>query len=219
MRKIIFDIGNVLFHVNFDKFNERLESLNIHFQNTSKLKTFVNDIQAHQDLGIIDMSQALRHHLGVDDKFIPILLEEWNNCLKPNEKMMQLIEKYRSGVFEIGYHPEPVQLAVASNMGTDHFAYLSNTYHIIFERNKGFSNIDAFISSQIGARKPSKLFFQSIMMDYPQYKGALFVDDRPENLKAASMYFDTYLFDLEKATQENNIDKHIEQILQCSKFY
>lgn len=206
MRKFIFDIGNVLFHVNFDLFNKRLNDLNIHFQNTSKLKTFVNDIQAHQDLGIVNLDQALRHHLGVDDKFIPALVEEWNKCLQPNEKMFELFQKIKSSKFYSEFTLINPRIAIASNMGIDHYNYLTNQYPNLFK------GVDMFISSKIGARKPSNLFFQSIIIDYPEYKGALFIDDRKENLEIASRYFQTYHFDLEQLSNSSKLDSALDQL-------
>jgi len=206
MRKFIFDVGNVLFHVNFDKFNKRLNDLNIHFQNTSKLKTFVDDIQAHQDLGIVNLEQALRHHLGVDDKFIPALVEEWNNCLQPNIKMIDFFEKIKSSKFYNEFRLIDPKVAIASNMGVDHYNFLRNQYPNLFK------GIDVFISSKIGARKPSNLFFQSIILDYPAYRGALFIDDRKENLETASGYFQTYHFDLQQLSNSSKLDSALDQL-------
>lgn len=206
MRKFIFDIGNVLFHVNFDNFNKRLNDLNIHLQNTSKLKTFVNDIQNHQDLGIVNLEQALRHHLSIDEKFIPSLIEEWNNCLQPNQMMLDFFQKIKAPNFYPDYWFTSAKIAVASNIGEDHLRYLTDKYPEVFK------GVDMFISSKIGARKPSSLFFQSIILEQPQYKGALFIDDRKENLEAASKYFQTYHFDLEEFVKTSNLDNAIEYL-------
>lgn len=205
MRPIIFDLGNVIFNVNFEGFYKRLDHLNVHFHDLNKARSFVNDIQTHQDLGITNLDQSLRFHLGIEDRFVPSLIEEWNKCITPCQDMFDLVD----------FCKKHTKVAIVSNMGEDHFQHLISSYPQLFE------NTDLHISYQVGARKPSKLYFQSLFIQYPEYKNSIYVDDRKENLKAAQNIvctaFDSYKFtalhfDLNEIINQNALNENIEKI-------
>ena len=55
------------------------------------------------------------------------------------------------------------------------------------------------MSYEVGARKPSKLYYQSFLLDHPEYKGCLYVDDLPQNLAVGRYYgFRSFEYNLEE---------------------
>lgn len=96
----------------------------------------------------------------------------------------ELIEKYR------------YEVSLLSNIGFDHADFLRQKCPVFKKCNQHFS-------CDVGARKPTKLFYQSFLLEYGWDKDVLFFDDRPENVKAAESYLAGVQFDIEDyATDE-----------------
>ncbi len=177
---VAFDIGNVLCEVNLELFTQKLKEF-IPPENDPML--FLEYLQNMQDIGATTIRKSLRHHHGINNENLEYLIEAWNSTVKPNEMMLNFLDNLKS---------EHVKIALLSNMGHEHAEYLKRICPRLFK-----NNIE-HLSYQVGAAKPAKLYFQSFLIDNPEFQGAIFIDDRSENLKSAKGYhFKTYKFCLD----------------------
>jgi len=183
--RIAFDIGNVLVNVDFEGF----------FTEFNRMGTrddpfeFLCDLQHQQDIGITTLSIALRAKFGssVPKSMERALVHAWNKSIKPNKEMLDFVDDLKR---------RDVKVAILSNMGTEHADFIRKTYPRMFEGCK------LHLSGEVGARKPSKLYFQSFLMQHPNFQGCLFLDDRRENLAAAEEFgIDGQHFELDKFTK------------------
>jgi hypothetical protein len=68
-------------------------------------------------------------------------------------------------------------------------------------------------SYQCGASKPSKLFFQSFLLQNDDFAGCLYLDDRVENIKAScECRFNGRVFDIEKFETQTDLKKELDKI-------
>lgn len=178
--KIAFDIGNVLIKFDIFKFvNILAEELEI---SKSAAMFFLEHVQTNQDIGLTTIEKSLRLQYNISKNWALDLVDEWNHCLEPSELMLRFVENLQY---------EGVDIALLSNMGKEHADYLRKTCPEIFNHTV------PHLSFEVGARKPTKLFYQSFCMDHDDFTGALYLDDIEENLQTGKKYgFSTYLFNL-----------------------
>ena len=94
------------------------------------------------------------------------------------------------------------EVAILSNMGHEHATHIRENYPRIFD------GCHLHLSCEVGARKPTKLYYQSFMMQYPHFAGAPFFDDRPENVIAAKEFgLDGRHFELGEFNQNSKKDR------------
>lgn len=183
--KAILDIGNVLVHVHLNSFLDKISQL---IPENHDPLLFLETTQGLHDIGLITMRQAFRdkYELSHSDKIsIDDLLELWNTVVVRNNFMINLMKDL---------HFQGVRFGLVSNIGYEHHKYLEKICPEIFE----LSEIH-HLSYEVGARKPSKLYFQSFLQDYPSWIGCVYVDDRMDNLLTGKRYgFRTIQFDLSK---------------------
>ena len=177
-----FDIGNVLVQVNLETFTKELKKV---IPSTHDPMFFLEYLQATQDIGLSTVQQALRaQHDIFEAEKVQILLEAWNATIEPNEMMLRFLENLRS---------DGVKMALLSNIGMEHATHLRKTIPDLF------SNMIEHLSYEVGARKPSKIYFQSFLLDHQNFKGAIYIDDREDNLKSGKKYsLKTYKFCLDE---------------------
>lgn len=182
--KAVLDIGNVLVNVHIEKFIKKISEI-IPEQNDPLL--FLETIQGMHDIGMITMRQAFRDKyelshsnlISLDD-----LLNIWNLTVVRNDFMINFMKDL---------HFQGVKFGLVSNIGLEHHQYLEKICPEIFE----LAEIH-HLSYQVGARKPSKLYFQSFLQDHPSWIGCVYVDDRLDNLLMGKKYgFRTIQFNLE----------------------
>ena len=188
MQCIAVDLGNVMLSVDLKKFTNELDKYVVEadkaFHNSL---FFLEHLQTHQEIGLTTVARALKIEYDFNNGIIASLLEAWNEVIKPNEMMLVMLNNLK----KLG-----IKIAILSNIGEEHTNYIKETYPQIFQNN------ELWLSYEVGARKPSKLFFQSFLQDNPEWKGAPFIDDRKENLKIASLYgFNTVHFNLDKVME------------------
>ena len=164
--RIALDVGNVLVDVDFEKFFIEFNRLGIR----EEPLTFLCDIQARQDIGIKTLQVSLKARFGLSSNQIDRFMEAWNESIKPNKEMLDFVD---------GLKARGAEVAILSNMGLEHAAYIREVYPRIFDGNV------LHLSCEVGARKPTKLYFQSFLMQHPEFKGCLFLDDRLENIATA----------------------------------
>lgn len=132
---------------------------------------WLSKVQPLQDLGISSIKDNLDLHFpSVDGRLLDEINEAWTATLEPNEEMMYLVEEW------IKYR----KVALCSNMGYQHLSFLRKNLSTIF------NNTIQHISCEVGARKPTKLFYQSFLMENPDFYGAWYLDDIQENVSAAT---------------------------------
>lgn len=184
---VALDIGNVLVDVNLSIF---VDSLNYHLENISGPVSykhsldFLNELQPLQDLGLNSVKTHLANiYPELNSAIIYSLQKDWDNTIRVNQQMVNFIEKLKFA---------GVKIALLSNIGFEHKERLRQIWPALFE-----GTIQHF-SCDVGARKPQKLYFQSFLEDYNEFKAALYLDDREENLIVGKKYgFETLHFKLD----------------------
>ena len=202
--KIALDIGNVLVHVDIDTFIDELFLMGI-----DKFRgfEFLVIMQNFFDNGILDMRKALQLRFPeLSVKETNRACEAWLAVVKPCFPTLEVVTELLS---------EGAQVALLSNIGKDHAEYLSDMLSGQFDR------CIKHFSCDVGSRKPQKLFYQSFIMDHPNfldndsciYKG-IFLDDRLENVESAKRYLDSKIFDISLYTSEEEAAKDMIRIIQ-----
>lgn len=181
--KAILDIGNVLVHVRLESFLEKFSKL---IPPNHDPMLFLETIQGMHDIGLITMEQSFRdkYELSHSKEFsVKDLLDLWNSVVIRNEFMINFMKDL---------HFQGVRFGLVSNIGKEHHEYLQQICPEIFEMSEIHH-----LSYQVGARKPSKLYFQSFLQDHPSWIGCVYLDDRLDNLLTGKYYgFRTVQFDL-----------------------
>jgi FMN phosphatase YigB (HAD superfamily) len=183
-KKIAFDIGNVLCYVNINEFNKYIVDgdFNI-FIRTEAVNNFLLTIQPSNDLGLYSIQQSFEHTFPFLSKYQLEQIESaWLNNIKISSAMTGLIQELLDHNWEV---------ALLSNIGVDHSKKIREEFPIL---NKCIQHF----SCEVGARKPTKLFFQSFQLQHNWPKSTLFFDDRIENINAANDFFTGIYFDIEK---------------------
>jgi len=187
MKYIALDIGNVLFHCDFKPFlNTLSKSLNITIEDA---QYFLGRTQKLHDLGYTVMADELRDHFHIKS---PIIIEEilksWNESVEPNLFILNKLNDYSIN--------DDLQIALLSNIGLEHASQV-DSYFEKFKYHYSFKKCIKHFSCFVGARKPSSLFYQSFLMEHPEYQGCLYIDDIQENLDTGKRFgFDAQMFSL-----------------------
>ena len=163
-KAICFDLGNVLVRVDLEKFYNKLPL---------SLKDIVVAMQAQQDVGLVTIQDIAKLAPGMFHSFGDQIEEVWNSTIEPSKTMFGIVEMF----LEQGY-----SVAILSNIGLEHAAYLRKhpVCRAVFEESI------LHFSCEVGARKPTKLYYQSFLQDYPIFVNSVFFDDRPENIASCS---------------------------------
>lgn len=197
MKKYIcLDIGDVLCEVHSNPFIAELsETFNITFADATR---FLKRFQQLHDLGFTTMADELRDKFNVQSSvIIDRLVESWNNSIVPNLKILDTLYNLTQS--------DRLQVALLSNIGVEHAAMMNE----ILSHKSFYPNTVRHYSCYVGARKPSSLFYQSFLLQYPKFQGCLYVDDLVENLEAGAKFgFIPFHFDL----KENNYVSKIKDI-------
>lgn len=201
MKKFVcLDIGNVLCHVNAIPFVELLsETFNTTIPEASR---FLRRFQQVHDLGYTTMEDELKDHFGAKSPAVlSKLVKAWNDSVNPNDYMIDTLNNMRK--------KHDLQVALLSNIGVEHAEMMKNK----LAEGGFFPGAIKHFSCFVGARKPSSIYYQSFLLQYPEFKGCLYVDDLAENLEASKAFgFETYHFTLEDPLYRDKI-KEIEKIL------
>jgi FMN phosphatase YigB (HAD superfamily) len=171
MKKVAFDLGNVIVGVTWEPFIQEWNRQGL--QEKEDVTVFFHELQGLQDVGLTTINSSIKDRFGINGERLIRLRRAWDEALLPSDKMTSFMNEYK----EKGY-----TVAILSNMGKEHSAVMHERFPEIFR--------DAILhlSFEVGARKPTKLYFQSFMIDHPEFKGAAFIDDRVENVTMADQY-------------------------------
>lgn len=184
MNYVCLDVGNVLVHVDFQVFVRELSrQLNITLE---EAEYFMNRTHALHDMGLTKMADELRDHFKIKSSLIiNDLLRSWDKVITPNYVIMdKLVEIKRT---------HGLQIALLSNVGLEHAVQMERMLGIggIFEESV------KHLSCHVGARKPTKLYYQSFLLQHPEFHGCAYLDDLQENLNMGAEFgFRPFLFNL-----------------------
>ena len=130
-------------------------------------------IQTQHDLGIVTYRNFFEHFdMSISKEKVNQILELWNQAVKPNDEMVEFVLDFKKKNGNIAY---------LSNIGYEHSQYLTKSYPELFDKAL------LHFSCEVGARKPTKLYFQSFLKEVPDHlpKTHLFIDDREDNCAMA----------------------------------
>lgn len=180
--RVALDIGNVLCHVDvIGEFFDYLVETGV-VAGREQADEFISGIQYGQDLGLYNVRQGFyRFNPHLSKKTLQDIHDKWLDIVMPSKEMMEVLEESLA----VGH-----QIALLSNIGKDHAA-------VIRQKCKPFERCLQHFSCEVGARKPSKLFYQSFLLQHNWPRNIMFFDDRQENIDAAKDYFFGIRFDLD----------------------
>lgn len=170
MKYFATDLGNVICEVNFDYFIRELSRvINVSIEDVNY---FLNRTQRLHDLGLTVISDELRDHFKIKSPvIIENLMAEWNKTIKPNHQMVSFLTNLlRSG---------DVKIALLSNIGVEHAVMMREVL-----TKEVFDSSVKFFSCEVGARKPSYLYYKLFLDMNPEFKGCVYLDDRIENIES-----------------------------------
>ena len=203
MKYIALDIGGVLCHVNALPFVELVsETFNTTVPEAAR---FLKRFQQIHDLGYTTMEDELKDHFGAKSPaIIKKLVQAWNDSVVPNEYIIRQLNDMRD--------KHKLQVALVSNIGVEHAEMMKTK----LAEDGFFPGAIKHFSCFVGARKPSAIYYQSFLLQYPQFEGCLYVDDLQENLDASKPFgFQTYHFTLEDPNYAKKV-KEIEKLVLAS---
>ena len=181
MKPIAFDIGNVLVKVNLWSLGIALVEHG-YLDAASNFFPFWNYVSPMIDIGVTDVKNELVNNFDVNTNDLNTIMNAWAITVQPVKEITDLISELQ----------KKYNIALLSNIGLDRVEYLRLQFPPVY--NKCIQHF----SCEVGARKPSKLFFQSFLIDYPEFRGCVFIDDKEENVAMAkAMGFNAIQFVLD----------------------
>jgi FMN phosphatase YigB (HAD superfamily) len=202
MKYVAFDVGNVLFKVDFTPFINKLSrSLNI---TVSEATYFLNRSHKLHDLGLTVMHDELLDHLKIKSSVLrDDLVLEWNHSIHPADWMIDRMDKFCT--------KNDLQVILLSNVGLEHAVRMKES----FKPYPSFDNAIQHFSCDVGARKPTMLYYQSFLQSYPECKGCPYIDDLEENLKMGARFgFQTMKFSIDDVSGKNYQEDTFEVTIQ-----
>jgi FMN phosphatase YigB (HAD superfamily) len=185
-KQIILDIGNVLALTDFTPYFQYARTY-FGIQD-SKAFAFLEYIQVNQDLG---RSKPIFNEFKDYFKIQVSQIEEkhfakaYQGTLAPCHTALGHISK----LVDDGR----IQVSIMSNMGREHADHSREFLH----RHNLLNRSKLFFSYKIGARKPELLFFDFVVRTAQELQGAIYLDDRTENINAGiAMGLNAKRFDL-----------------------
>jgi FMN phosphatase YigB (HAD superfamily) len=198
MKYVAIDIGNVICDMHFDNFLLTLSK----YLKVDKQDAFdiLSKMQRAQDLGLTTVEEELAYTHRLNHKKISIMVDKWNETMTTNKTVADNILDLMS---------KDVKVALLSNMGREHAAVIRSILS-----PQLYDNCISFLSCDVGARKPTFLYYKTFLEMYPEFNGCVYIDDRKENIDASIPFgFEACLFGLDTfKTSEEMLE-----IFQCIK--
>lgn len=190
--KVAFDIGNVLFHFDLNPLLDLLINLNIVDDSKTAYEFMGGSFQHSQEIGLYNIRQSFYQlNQKFSDKILDDIYDRWIKTFTPSLPMIDLVEELIGN----GY-----RVALLSNIGPDHAMAVRNKCKI-------FEACIQHFSCEVGARKPTRLFFQSFLSQYGWSDITKYFDDRKENIAMGSEYYNAILFDINNYTSDEEAAK------------
>lgn len=193
---IAFDIGNVLTYLELDTF---IFQLVLEGFTEEQALDFLQKYNSAIDIGLWNIEQALSMEKCFSKKQISDLRKAWMASIKPCIPTLKVVTQLLS---------EGCEVALTSNMGIDHADMLCEICGEQFQKCiKHFSYI-------VGARKPQKIFYQSLISQYKafntNYSQPMFFDDKLENVESAKCFIpDSRIFNVNDYNSGEDAAEHL----------
>lgn len=198
MKYLAVDLGNVICNVNFDPFLKTLsKTLNI---TNDDAVYFLNRTQKLHDMGLTDIKSELIDYFNIKSTcIIDDLILAWNYAISPNPIMIAALTSLLK---------DGAKIALLSNIGFEHAEIMRNILTAdVFDPSV------KFFSCQVGARKPSYLYYKTFKDLFPEFSGCVYLDDRRENIEIGNLFgFKSIEFALDKFTSAKDIYNKIAEI-------
>jgi len=189
MNYLAVDLGNVICNVKFDNFIDKLSrTLNLPLEDVNY---FLHRTTKLHDLGLTQISDELRDHFKIKSPvIIKDLLKEWDMVITADAVMIGFLEDLLD--FDI-------KIALLSNIGIEHAELIKSVLG-----SKVYDNSIRFFSCEVGARKPSYLYYKTFLDIYPDFKNCIYLDDRIENaVGGEKLGFKSVHFELDKINRSD----------------
>jgi FMN phosphatase YigB (HAD superfamily) len=207
-KTIAIDIGQVIMHFQFDGFlteftNQMIHNGKDHFSKNDAWN-FLDRTQRLHDLALTLLADELKYEFDVNHHTfaqwrVDRVVEEWNKSLVPNQYVVSWIE----GLLDQG-----VKVALLSNIGIEHAKLMPKLLG-----SKIYDNSIRWFSCDVGARKPTPIYYHTFLSLYPEFKGCIYLDDNLDNVKAGRDFeFNTIEFNLEHLKIDENIKNKLMEI-------
>jgi len=199
---VAFDMCNVLVNVDMKLFYSFLLENNI-FKTSEEINVYLKYMLGHADIGMYDAKTAFSYLLYLKKKPIDLLNEImflWKGCLSQVPEITDLLIRLKN--------KHKIKIALLSNISAEHADIFRNYFDPIF--NDCFQHF----SCEVGAKKPSKIYFQSFIKEQPGFNGAVFFDDVEENVVAAQKYgFKAIQFELNTYASFEDAAANLESLI------
>lgn len=169
---IIFDLGKVLLHLNWDNACAPLTRLSDYSYEFVMAEIENGPIVESSMLGHLtplEFHQAICDKLHVTIEYEPFV-ELWNSILIIDEEMSSYVKELT----------ETHTLILASNTDGIHFPYCLEHFRAL----KSFDRY--FLSNEMGLLKPDPAYFHHMLYElWASPSNCIFIDDRADNVRAA----------------------------------
>ena len=191
MRNLCLDVGNVLFNMDMEPFLKALsKQMNLSREDSMH---FINRIQRKQDLGITSIQDELVTLFNIKSEYIvEDLIEAWNLVLTANLESI-------TSLFDVA-DSMGMKIAILSNIGFEHKKHIQlQLGRLEHPYKKTWNAAVHHFSCDVGARKPTYMYFKSILEMHPEFEGAFYIDDLKDNLDGGALLgLKPFQFDLSK---------------------
>jgi FMN phosphatase YigB (HAD superfamily) len=197
---IVLDIGNVLCKVNMIDFVDELSTtVNIPIL---EAQHFLKRCQKMHDLGYTTIEDELREKFDIKSETTILKLKRiWNDSVTPCEPILEFFATLKQ--------KHNLKIALLSNIGLEHAALMDKK----LSHYRFIDNTIKHFSCEIGARKPSIIYYQSFLFAYPEFQGCLYIDDLQENLDAGAKFdFKPFKFDLDYHSNNGTMYNKVSEI-------
>ena len=171
-KTIIFELGGVLAHLDWDQVCGALENLSTQGTDAVRAEVVNGPIVAESmrgNMGAQEFQRRLCDRLEIKIPY-EAFVEIWNGLLRPNQEIVPLVEGLKPG------H----ELVLASNTDRIHFSYSIKHFPVLHQFDRHF------LSYKMGLLKPETAFFDHVLKALDAPPGdCVFIDDRSENVDAA----------------------------------
>jgi FMN phosphatase YigB (HAD superfamily) len=192
IKRIAFDIGNVLFRFDLSPLLDLLIRLGVVDNTIAAYEFMGGSFQHSQEVGLIDIKQSfyqLNPKLSYNN--LEEIYDRWMETFEPSLPMMEIVEELIANNHSV---------ALLSNIGPDHAK-------CVRDKCKIFDKCIQHFSCDVGARKPTKLFFQSFFIQNGWGRDTLYFDDMEANIAMGSNYHNAILFDINSFTSDDDAAK------------
>jgi FMN phosphatase YigB (HAD superfamily) len=157
---------------------------------------FLNRTQKLHDLGLTIVADELKDHFKIKS---PVIIDElsamWNETVKGHPLMIE----YVKGLI----HKDNIKIALLSNIGIDHASIMRDILTPDI-----YDHSVRFFSCEVGARKPSYLYYKTFLDLCPEFRNCVYLDDRVENIEAGKIFgFNAQHFALDGFTADEMTKK------------